>query len=65
MVNFSSMKKRYYIKDIIKELGICRKTYYLWEEAKKIPPAKRDKISRYRYWTVEDLKKLKKVTGRG
>jgi len=59
-----TMKKRYYISDIIKELGICRKTYYLWEAAKKIPLARRDPINRYRYWTSEDLKKLRRVTGR-
>lgn len=64
MVNFSSMKKRYYIKDVIKELGICRKSYYLWESAGKIPPARRDRISRYRFWTADDLRKLKKITGR-
>ena len=56
--------KRYYIKDVIKELKIFRKTLYNWEKAKKIPPAKRDPMSRYRYWTEDDVKRLKKITGR-
>ena len=64
MVTYSKVKKRYYINDIIHELGISRKTYYLWEKAKKIPSAKRDPMSNFRYWTDEDLKKLKRITGR-
>ena len=64
MVNFKSMKKRYYIKELMQILGISRKTYYNWEDAKKVRPAKRDKMSGFRYWTDEDIKKLKKITGR-
>jgi DNA-binding transcriptional MerR regulator len=56
--------KRYFMAEVIKILGISRKTLYLWEEANKIPKAKRDPMSRYRYWTLEDIKKLKKITGR-
>ncbi len=58
------MQKRYRISEVIKILDISRKTLYLWEEAKKIPKAKRDPMSGYRYWTEEDLKKLKRITGR-
>ncbi len=58
------MQKRYYISEVIKALGISRKTLYLWEEAKKIPKARRDLMSKYRYWTEGDIKKLKKITGR-
>lgn len=64
MVTFSSMKKRYSIDDVIKELGVSRKTYYNWEHARKIPKPKRDPMNNWRYWTAEDLKKLKKITGR-
>lgn len=59
------MEKRYHIDEIVKALGISRKTYYNWEEAGKVPRAKRDPMSDYRYWTEADLKKLKKITGRG
>ena len=58
------MKKRYYIRDLEGELGVKRKTYFYWEKTGKIPKAKREPMSGYRYWTLEDLKKLKKITGR-
>ena len=58
------MKKRYAIKEIEKILSITRRTYYRWEAVGKIPKAKRDPMSRKRYWTEEDIKKLKKITGR-
>ena len=58
------MKRRYAIKDIEKILNITRRTYYRWETAGKIPIAKRDPMSHKRYWTEEDIKKLKKITGR-
>lgn len=56
--------KRYYAAEVIKILGVSRKTLYLWEEKGKIPEPKRDPMSKYRYWTDEDIKKLKKITGR-
>lgn len=58
------MEKRYYIEDIEKLLNICRKTYYNWEKSKKVPPAKRDPMNKYRYWTEDDIKWLKQMTGR-
>lgn len=58
------MQKHYYISEVIKILRISRKTLYLWEEAKKIPKARRDPMSGYRYWIEEDIKKLRKITGR-
>ena len=59
------MDKRYYLDDVIKILGVPRSTYYNWERAGKIPLPKRDPMSHYRYWTEEDLHKLKQKTGRG
>ena len=59
------MEKRYGVKEIIKELGISRTGYYKWERAKKIPKPKRDPMSNWRYWTEEDMRRLKKLTGRG
>lgn len=58
------MKSRYSLNDIIKMLGISRKTYYNWEKAGKIPKARRDPMSGYRIYTEEDVKRLKKITGR-
>jgi DNA-binding transcriptional MerR regulator len=58
------MGKRYFIADIEKILSINRRTYYNWEELGKIPKARRDPMSKYRYWTEEDIIKLKKITER-
>ncbi len=58
------MEKRYFIADIEKILTITRRTYYNWEKSGKMPLPKRDTMSRYRYWTVEDIKKLKELTRR-
>ncbi len=58
------MDKRVYINDIEREFGICRKTYYNWEKSGKVPKARRDIMNGYRYWTKEDIKKLRKITGR-
>ena len=33
-------------------------------EGGKVPKAKRDPMNGYRYWTMKDLRKLKKRTGR-
>lgn len=58
-------KKRYEMKDVMNELGVAKNTVINWEKSKKIPKAKRDPMSEYRYWTKEDFMKLKKITGRG
>ena len=60
-----SMESRYLIEDIERMLKVSRKTYYNWEKAGKVPKAKRDPMSNFRYWTEGDLRKLKKITGRG
>lgn len=54
----------YKISEVIKILGISRKTYYLWEDAGKIPKSKREPISGYRYWTEGDLRILKKIVAK-
>ena len=59
------MQKRYFIEDIERILRITRKTFYNWEKAGKVPKAKRDPMSHYRYWTEADLETLKKITERG
>ena len=58
------MKRRYSIEDVVRMLAVCRKTYYNWEASGKVPKPKRDPMSKFRYWTEEDVKKLKKITGR-
>lgn len=59
------MKKRYIIRDVERTLNITRRTYYRWENAGKVPKAKRDPMSNQRYWLEEDIKRLRKITGRG
>jgi DNA-binding transcriptional MerR regulator len=58
------MGKKYFIRDLEKELGVKRATYFYWESAGKVPKARRTPMGNYRYWTKEDIKKLKKITGR-
>ncbi len=58
------MEERYFIEDVLKALKISRKTYYNWEKAGKIPPAKRDPMSKFRYWMKKDIEQLKKITQR-
>jgi len=57
------MKKKYFIRDLEKALGVGRKTYFYWEKTGKVPNAKRTPMGNYRYWTEEDIRKLKKITG--
>jgi DNA-binding transcriptional MerR regulator len=52
------------ISEVIKILGISRKTYYIWEAIGKIPKSRREPISGYRYWTEEDLRRLKKIVAK-
>jgi len=59
------MDTRHTVSEVINILGISRKTLYLWEQAGKIPQAKRDPMSRYRFWSEQDLKELKMITQRG
>jgi len=58
------MRKKYFIRDLEKELGVKRATYFYWEKQGKVPKAKRTPMGNYRYWIEEDIKKLKKITGR-
>jgi DNA-binding transcriptional MerR regulator len=56
--------KRYLANEVAKILGVSKKTLFNWEKAGKIPKAKRDPMNNYRYYTQEDLIRLKKITGR-
>ena len=57
-----SIGKKFLIQDLEKILGINRHTYFYWEEAGKVPKAKRTPMGNYRYWTEEDINRLKKIT---
>ena len=55
---------RFSIGQAAKELGVSKETLRRWEAAGKVPKAKRDPMSNYRYWTQQDVERLKKMTGR-
>ena len=55
------MKKRFYIKDLEKELGVKRVTVFYWEKTGKIPTAERTPMGNYRYWVQKDVEKIKKL----
>ena len=58
-------QKRFLSQEVARILGVTRRTLYNWEKVGKIPKTKRDKMSNYRIYTEKDLKKLKRITGRG
>ena len=57
------MQRKYYSIDIEKELKLKRRTLFYWEATGKIPKAKRTPMGNYRYWTKNDINKLKKLIG--
>ena len=59
------MEKKYYlINEVAKALNVTKRSIYNWEKEGKIPKVKRDKMSRYRLYSEEDIRRLKKITGR-
>jgi DNA-binding transcriptional MerR regulator len=56
------MKERVFSsKDLEKILGIQRRTLFYWEKTGKIPKAKRTPMGNYRYWSKDDVEKLKRL----
>lgn len=55
------MSKKLFAKDVMKILGVKRLTLFYWEKTGKIPQAKRTPMGNYRYWTQEDVDKIKKL----
>ncbi len=62
--NIPPYKDRISTQDLAEMLGVCKKTLYRWEAAKKLPQALRDPMNNYRYYNNTDLKKIEKITGR-
>lgn len=62
--NIPPYRERVSTQDLADMLGMCKKTLYRWEAAKKIPKARRDPMNGYRYYNEEDLKTIEKITGR-
>ena len=54
-------KKYYSAGEVVRMLGICRKTLYNWEVKGKVPRAKRESFSNYRYYNAEDIEKIREL----
>lgn len=55
-------KKKYYSAgEVVRMLGICRKTLYNWEVNGRIPRPKRESFSNYRYYTAEDIERIREL----
>lgn len=55
------MEKRYFIKDLEKMLDVSRLNIVYWEKTGKIPKARRTPMGNYRYWTKEEVEKIKRL----
>ncbi|MCQ9208008.1 MAG: MerR family transcriptional regulator [Omnitrophica bacterium] len=58
--------ERYYsATEAAKTLGISKQTLIRYESKRIFPKAKRNAVNKWREYTLEDIKRLKKVLGRG
>jgi DNA-binding transcriptional MerR regulator len=64
MIKPNLNNNRYTSQEVAGILGIYKRTLLNWEAAGKIPKAKRDPMNNYRCYTEEDIRKLRKITGR-
>lgn len=55
---------RYTAQEVADVLGIDKRTLFNWESAGKIPKAKRDPMNNYRYYTDNDINRLRGITNR-
>lgn len=55
------MKEKIFSKEVAKILGVRRVTLFYWEKTGKIPKAKRTPMGNYRYWSKEEVDKIKEL----
>jgi len=55
------MSENLFARDLVKILGVNRMTLFYWEKTGKIPKAKRTPMGNYRYWTKDDVEKIKRL----
>lgn len=55
------MEKKYFSKDVEKMLGVTRLNIAYWEKTGKIPKAKRTPMGNYRYWSKEEVERIKQL----
>lgn len=63
MIAYSN-NNRHTAQQVANILGIYKRTLFNWEKAGKIPRAKRDPMNNYRYYTMEDINYLMRITNR-
>ena len=54
-------RQKFYIWDLEEIFGVRRTNIYYWERVGKIPKAKREPMSNYRYWFEEDIEAIQKL----
>jgi DNA-binding transcriptional MerR regulator len=59
-----SETKYYKLGEVAGMLGLSKRTIIRYEKNKIFPPARRNKINRWREYTSQDIEKLKKILGR-
>lgn len=55
---------RYTAQHVAGLLDINKRTLFNWEESGKLPKAKRDPMNNYRYYTDDDIARIKRITKR-
>jgi DNA-binding transcriptional MerR regulator len=59
------MGKTYYtIEQVARELSISKQTIVRYEKRGLLPKARRNPINKWREYTLQDIKALKKILGR-
>lgn len=59
------LEKYYTATEVAKILGISKQTLIRYENKKIFPKAKRNAVNRWREYTLQEIKVLKKILGRG
>ena len=59
------LEKYYIATEVAKILGISKQTLIRYENKKIFPKAKRNAVNRWREYTLQEIKGLKKILGRG
>ncbi len=57
-------EKYYLATEVAKILGISKQTLIRYENKKVFPKGKRNAVNRWREYTLQDIKILKKILGR-
>lgn len=57
-------EKYYLATEIAKVLGISKQTLIRYENKKIFPKAKRNAVNKWREYTLQDIKVLKRILGR-